>query len=330
MRNIKIIASAKYLPNNIVTSEEMDKRLNVQSGWVADKVGVKNRHFVDDETSPSMGAIVLKEALFKAGINFNDLDCLVGTCGTPAQAIPCTASLIQEAIGELDSGVPCFDINSTCLSFVTAVDMLSYAMVSKKYHRVAFVASEVASVGLNYSEKESAALFGDGAACFIFEFDESAQSGIIASHMETYSSGAHDAEILAGGSLKHPIKHKDKMSDTDFLFKMNGQKIFKLASSKLVSFCEKLFENLDYEMKDCDLVIPHQASPLALKLMCKKLEIPKDKFMVFIENCGNQIAASLPSGLHDAIESGSIKRGDTVCLLGTSAGLTIGAIVLKY
>jgi 3-oxoacyl-[acyl-carrier-protein] synthase-3 len=329
VRNIKIVSSAKYLPKKKVTAKQMDKMLGVEEGWSLKKTGVEYRHYVDDENSISMGTIVLKEALKKANLEFEQLDALVGTCGTPAQAIPCTASLLQEAMGMQESGVPCFDVNSTCLSFVTAVDMISYAMEAKRYTKVAFVASEVASVGLNFNQKESSALFGDGAVCIIFEYDTTKTSGIIASHMETYSSGAHDAQIRAGGSLRHPVAHKD-VKDTDFLFDMNGPKIFKLASKVILPFCEKLFFGTQRKIQDMKLVIPHQASLLSLNLIRKKLNLSQQQYMIHVYNHGNQIAASIPIGIHDAIEMGKIKRGDEFMVLGTSAGFSIGAIIFKF
>lgn len=329
MRNLKIISTAKYLPKKVVTDEEMDQKLCTKAGWVRKKSGVIKRHFVEDETTPQMGAIVVEEALRKAQLKFRDLDALVATSGVPAQAIPCTASLIQEQLGETDSGVPCFDMNSTCLSFVTGLDMMSYAVAAGRFRRVAIVASEAASIGLNYQEKESCSLMGDGAACIIIEEDPDKESGVLFSHMETYSSGAHDAELRGGGSLKHPFRNPNVKED-DFLFNMNGPRIFKQASKVMLPFCDRLFFGQDVRLHDLDMVIPHQASMMALGLIRKKLEIPPEKFLIFVEDHGNQIAASIPTGLHNAIESKKIKRGDKVLLLGTSAGFSVGGLVLKY
>jgi 3-oxoacyl-[acyl-carrier-protein] synthase-3 len=329
MRSIKIVSTAKYLPKKVVTATEMDKRLGVNEGWVEKKTGVLKRHFVDDETCVSMGAIVVKEALTKANLKFEDLDLLVGANGTPAQAIPCTSALIQEALGAQKSGIPCFDINSTCLSFITALDTISFAIEAGQYKRVAIVSSEVASVGINLQQKESAALFGDGAACIIIEKDETGKCGILASSMNTYSSGAHDAEIKAGGTLKHPVAHNDVTND-DFMFNMNGPKIFRQASKLVRPFFDALLIKASIEKSEMKLFIPHQASMLSLAIAQKKMEISDDKFFRYVSDHGNQIAASLPTGLHNAIEEKKINRGDIVVMMGTSAGFSIGAVVLRY
>lgn len=329
MRSIKIVSTAKYLPKKIVTATQMDQRLGVDAGWVEKKTGVLKRHFVEDETCVSMGAIVVKEALKKADLKFEDLDLLIGANGTPAQAIPCTSALIQEALGAQKSGIPCFDINSTCLSFITAIDTISFAIEAGQYKRVAIVSSEVASVGINPNQKESAALFGDGAACIIIEKDETGKCGILASSMNTYSSGAHDAEIKAGGTLKHPVAHNDVTND-DFMFNMNGPKIFRQASKLVRPFFDNLLIKANINKDEMKLFIPHQASMLSLAIAQKKMEISDDKFFRYVSDHGNQIAASLPTGLHNAIEDKKINRGDIVVMMGTSAGFSIGAIVLRY
>ena len=329
MRSIKVISTAKYLPKRVISADQMDKELGVASGWVEKKTGVLKRHFVDDETCVSMGAIVVKEALEKAKLKFEDLDLLLGASGTPAQAIPCTSALIQEALGQEKSGVPCFDMNSTCLSFITAIDTISYAVDAGKYKRVAIVSSEVASVGINPKQKESAALFGDGAACVIIERNESGKSGILSSSMNTYSSGAHDAEIRAGGTLRHPVAHQD-VSGEDFMFNMNGPKIFRQASKLVRPFFDELIKKANITKDDMKLFIPHQASMLSLAIAQKKMEISDEKFYRYVSDHGNQIAASLPTGLHNAIENNKIQRGDIVVMMGTSAGFSVGAIVLRY
>lgn len=332
MRRVKIVSTAKYLPKQQVTAAEIDKRIGEKEGWVEKKSGVLVRHFADNEseTSPKMGAIALQEALNKAGLKLSDLDAIISTSGTQAQEIPCTASLIQEQMGGQNSGIPCFDINSTCLSFVTGLDTISYMVDSGRFKRVALVASEIASVGLNYNEKESAALMGDGAAAVIIErTPEGEASGILGARMETYSSGAHHAEIRGGGTIKHPIRGKSVKED-DFYFNMNGPAVFKQASKLMIPFCERLFGEMEAKLSDVNLVIPHQASKMALGLVQKRLELSDERFLKFVENHGNTIAASIPMGIHNAIEANRIKRGDKVLLLGTSAGFSIMGLVLQY
>ena len=331
IRKIKITSTGKYLPKTVVTAEEIDEKLGVEKGWSAKKSGCLTRCFAnEEETSPYMAAEAIREALDKAGLEFSDCDALISTSGTPAQPIPCTAALIQEELGELESGIPSYDINATCLSFIAGVESLSYQMQLEKYQRVILVSSERGSVGLNFNEKESASLMGDGAVAVILErTPEGESSAILASRIETYAKGAHWAEIRGAGTNIHPIRGNGK--EEDFYFSMNGRQIFKLASSLIEGFTDRLMsEAQGLTMDEMKLVIPHQASMMALKLVQNKLKLSDDKFYIFVEDHGNQVSASIPTGLHNAIEEGKIKRGDKVYLMGTGAGFSIGGLVLEY
>jgi 3-oxoacyl-[acyl-carrier-protein] synthase-3 len=327
-RAVKVISTGKYLPKNKVTAPELEKRLGLESGWIQQKSGVLVRHFVADETASEMGAYAAKDALESAGLSFSDIDCLICTSSVPEQAIPCTGALVQKHLGGENSGIPAFDINATCLSFITGVDLISYAIVAQRYRRVLLVATEV-TTGLNWEDKESCTLFGDGAAVIIIEQSkESESSRILCSSMKTYSKGSHLSECRGGGNKLHPQIYQE--NPQDFLFSMDGKGIYKLAAQILPNFVEKLLQSVNLKMADIDLVIPHQASWMALQLMRKHLGVAEEKWMMIIENHGNTVAASVPMGLHEAIVQGKVKRGDLVMLLGTAAGLSLGAILWEY
>lgn len=327
-RQVKILSTGKYLPKNRVTAQELGQRLGLPPGWVEKKSGVLIRHFVEDETASEMGAFAAKAALEVAGLSFDEIDCLICTSGIPEQAIPCTASLIQKHLGGESSGIPAFDINSTCLSFITGLDVISYAIAAGRYRRVLLVATEVA-MGLNWQDKESCTLFGDGAAAAIaVQSEEEAGSRILCSRMETYSKGAHLSECRGGGNKLHPKEYAEHPEN--FLFSMDGKGIYRLASQILPSFVERMLAECQLTMAEMDLVIPHQASLMSMQLMRKHLGVPEDKWMAIVENHGNTIAASVPMALHEAVAGGKLQRGDRVMLLGTSAGFSVGGIILEY
>ncbi|WLR51151.1 beta-ketoacyl-ACP synthase III [Bacillus tianshenii] len=330
MLNVKITATATYLPKRVVTSEEVDVRIGEKAGWSEKKSGVRTRHFADHETASEMGALAAIKALKKANLTYEDLDCIVCASGVPQQAIPCTAALVQEQLGKQMSGTPCFDVNATCLSFVTALDMMSYAIEANRYRRICIISSEIASAGLDWENKESAALFGDGAVAVIVErASDEDSSKIIHAKMETYSKGAHFTEIRGGGTMISP-RHYDKADEKDFLFDMNGRAIFRLTSTLMTDYLDRLFAPVPYSLDDIELVIPHQASQMAMGIIRKKMGVPEERFMNIISTYGNTIAASIPMALHEAIETERIKRGDRILLLGTSAGLSIGGMILEY
>lgn len=329
-RKVRIVGTGKYLPKRRVSDLEMDAVLGVPEGWVRKKTKVVERYFIEDETASQMGAIAAYAALEAAGLVFSDIDCLVSTSGTMEQPIPCTAALIQEAMGQQHSGVPAFDINSTCLSFVAGLDAMSYMVAAGRYRYVLLVATEIASKGLNLRHKESAALFGDGAAAVVIgPAIDGHSSQIVCAGMETYSAGAHFSEIRGGGSGMHAAAFTEHSAE-HYLFDMQGEALFRLASQKMPAFVYKLLAEAGCELGDIKLVIPHQGSAMAMRLIARKLGIADEQLLSIAADHGNTIAASIPMGLHEAIRGGLIERGDRVMLLGTSAGLSLGGIVLDY
>ncbi|MBA4537979.1 beta-ketoacyl-ACP synthase III [Bacillus aquiflavi] len=329
-RSIKVIGTGIYIPKTVVTAEELDKKLSLPSGWTLKKSGVRVRHFITNETASKMGAKAAVQAVENAGIRLEDIDCIISGSGTMEQPIPCNAALIQKELSLEESGIPCFDINTTCLSFVKGFDLASYLIDSGRYKTILIVSSEISSIGLNWKQKESAVLFGDGAAAVVVQKPRKEESShILTARMETYSVGASHSEIPGGGTKIHPREHAH-LSEEHFLFQMNGQAIFRLSSRLLPAFMEKLFAGTNITMNALKAVIPHQASGMALRILQKKLNIPDAVFINNIENYGNTIAASIPIALHEAIEQGRIKRGDLVMLIGTSAGLSIGGVIFEY
>ncbi|RKN77142.1 beta-ketoacyl-ACP synthase III [Paenibacillus ginsengarvi] len=329
-RKVRIVGTGKYMPKRRVSDTEMDAALGVPEGWVRKKTKVIERYFIEDETASQMGAKAAYAALEAAGLSFADIDCLVCTSGTMEQPIPCTAALIQEAMGQQQSGVPAFDINSTCLSFVAGLDVMSYMVAAGRYRHVLLVSTEVASKGLNFRHKESAALFGDGAAAVVIGPAEVGQpSQILCAAMETYSAGAHLSEIRGGGSAMPAADYTADAAE-HYLFDMRGDAVFRMASQKLPGFLGKLLAGAGCGMDSIKLVVPHQGSAMAMRLLARKLGIPDDRLLCITPDHGNTIAASIPMGLHEAIRGGRIGRGERVLLLGTSAGLSLGGVVLDY
>ncbi|MBT2291137.1 beta-ketoacyl-ACP synthase III [Paenibacillus albidus] len=331
LRHVKILGTGKYLPGLIVTDEDLDRRMGVPDGWVSKATGVGHRHYVSEgETASSMGARAAEAALADAGLSFADIGCLVCTSGTKEQPLPSTAVFIQRAMGQEDSGVPAFDIDSTCLSFLAGLDVMSYMVAAERYKHVLLVATEIASAGLNWEDKESAALFGDGAAAVVIGPSPAGDSAqIVHTALKTYSKGARYSEIAGGGTRQH-AQHYTNENKRPYLFHMDGQGIFRMASKLLSGFIQELFEESGTSMEDFRLVIPHQGSAMAMRLLRKKLGITEEQFLNITPNHGNTIAASIPMGLHEAIHQGRIKRGERLLLIGTAAGLSLGGMIIDY
>lgn len=335
-RKIKLVASGRYIPKRVVPASEIDALLGLSEGSSERMSGVAKRHYADPvlESSSVMGAKAAKLALENAKLSFKDIDAVVCASGAPQQTIPCTAALIQEQLGELESGKPAFDINSTCLSFVVGLDSLSYMLDAGRYERILLISTEIASVGINYEHAESACLFGDGAVAWVVERTPTAEySEVLYSKLETYASGADTCRIEGGGTKYHPrnnSKYSEEENKLRPLFHMDGRKVFKQASQVAPEFFARVQKESGLDLlKDIALFIPHQASKSGMEIVRRKLEIPDEKFMNILSDHGNMISASIPLALSYAVEQGRVKRGDKVMLLGTSAGFSIGCVIFE-
>lgn len=327
---MKILGTSIYFPKHRFDAAATAAKLGADAAWIEQASGVRERFFAIDETASAMGAKAAHQALAAAGLEPRDVDAIVGVSGTAEQAIPCTAALIQRAMGLGDSGIPAFDVNSTCLSFVVGLGLVADAIAAGRYRRVLMIASERASAGIDWSDKESACLIGDGAAAVVVGAKEPGdRSKLVCSRLETYASGADLCRIEGGGSKHHPRIYAEDTAHL-FHFQMNGRAVFKLAAQMLPDFVGRLLAPAKLRMSDIALVIPHQASGAALELVRRRLDLEDERFLQVIASRGNTVGASIPMALHTAIETGRLQRGQSCLLLGTSAGFSVGGLVFVY
>jgi 3-oxoacyl-[acyl-carrier-protein] synthase-3 len=328
-RAVKILGTGHVLPRQEVLSSDLDKQLGLQQGKLESIGGVHKRYFAGkDEYAAKLAAAAAIKALTAAGLLLSDVDCLVATSATMDQGMPSNAALVHAELGLSNSAIPAFDINASCLGFLAALDSLTWMIAAGAYKRVLVVAADLASCGLNWNHLESSAIFGDGAAAVVLGFGETG-SQILASSLKTYSDGVHYCEIPAGGSRYHPSRIDQEFTPLT-KFHMDGKKVFKLASTHMPDFMTNLLKDAGKSLQDIDWFVPHQASHLALHHLTKRLEVNPEKVINIFANHGNQVAASLPTALDIGIKDGRIQRGDTLLLIGTGAGLSIGGVVLEY
>ncbi len=317
---VKILGTGAYLPSRLVTSEDLEKELGYPVETFAKASGVQKRYYATHhETSSEMGMIAAEQALKTAGIEKSEINAIISVSGVPQQAIPTNAALIHRKLG-LSGATVAFDINSTCLSFLTGLFCMGNLIAQGIYRHVLLVSSDIASIGLNPKDAKTASLFGDGAAACIL--GKGKTEGIIASHFETRSEYADDCQCEGGGTL---LGLKTHIPIERHYFRMNGPRLFKVAMPHVL----KMVRRMNNESK-IDLFIPHQASPLALDLLQKKLGVSDQQFIHIVRDYGNMIATSIPFALHKAIEQGRLQRGNKALLFGTGAGLTIGGVLLEY
>lgn len=325
---IKIVSMGKYLPKKIASSDLEDK-LSIPKGWSERYSGVAFRHHATTETNGTMGAIAADIALEKANLRLSDIDLIISAGGTYDYPLPNQASVIKSLMKEGDiSDVAAIDVDSTCLSFVTAFDIAAKMLDGIVTKNILIVSSEIASKGLNENNWETATLFGDGAVAMILQYDELGASNFIKGGQKTYSKGI-EYTIIKGGGIA--FFFKDYPYDRELhSFQMQGKQLLRMAKEKIPEFMDWFYQDLPYDLVDADVIIPHQASKTGLMIFEGLYNFKEGQIKSTLEKYGNCIAASIPLTLHDLIESGELKRGNQCILCGTSAGFSIGAVLITY
>ena len=326
---VKIVGLGWYLPENCITNEQIEKQLGIPSDWIERATGVQERRYVTSETTVSMATAATHKALADAALDVSDLNAIIFASSAPQQAIPCTAALLQRELKAPEGRSACFDLNATCLSFLFALHMAAHLITARTYRTVLICSSEPASLSINPAERESAALFGDAATAVIVTASQSnEQSYLWHAHFETYSSGADLTQIIGGGTLHHP---NDPTTTPEMnLFHMQGPAVFKQASRLIEPFLAQFFTTVGWERREVDAVVPHQASRHAIELLTRRLGFHHEQVINHLAVRGNCVSASIPLALGEAVAQRIIQRGDRVLLVGTGAGLTLGALALTF
>lgn len=308
MRKIEIIGYGMSLPENkVVFDSQVRYRIS----------GEENQLSLLIEAS--------EEALISANKKIEEIDCIIGACAVGIQPIPCTAALIHEKIAKgLD--IPALDINTTCTSFITALDMISYLIEAGRYKNVLIVSGDVSSLALNKDQKESYELFSDGAVAFVISKTDK-NKGIVCSTQKTWSEGAHATEIRGGLTNFLPNKYENS-TKKEYMFDMNGKSVLNLSLKKLPEMLNEFFIENKISISDIDMLIPHQAS-IVMPIIMSKLNIPKEKYIDMVSEYGNMVSASVPLTLALALNNKKVKDGDRIFLMGTAAGLTTNMLYMK-
>ncbi len=318
-----------YRPETNRPSEVLDGMFAQAPGWTRDKFGIASRGIASrDETTSVMAARACREALDEAGWS-GDFDVLIGGCGVMEQPIPGTSVLVQSELGLQKSGIPCFDVNMTCLSFLSALDLVSLGFKGGRWKRAVVFASDIASAGLDYAHPEMSAIFGDGAAAVCVEAGADDGPAVLASRFVTLSTGKDLAHLRSGGTR---IRIEDGLEalTAGARFHMDAFGIFKAAGRHLPKLIDQVVGEAGLTMDAIDAFICHQASQPGLEYVRHLIGERPERVVDIFADHGNQIAASLPSALVAARRDGRLASGRHALLLGTSAGISMGAMVLRF
>jgi|TARA_B100001250_G_scaffold394141_1_gene397671 3-oxoacyl-[acyl-carrier-protein] synthase-3 len=316
----KIIGTGSYFPDRIISNTDLEKMVDTSDDWITSRTGVKQRHVASDSQLTSDLAYEASiKAITNAGIKANDIDMIiVGTC-TPDLIFPNVGTILQEKLGI--RGIPSFSLEAACTGFIYALTTADQYIRTGHTNRVLVVGAEVISRILDWQDRETCVLFGDGAGAVIIEASE--EPGIIYSNLA--SDGSYKDLLYASGGL--PSK-KGVFEDT--AIHMKGNEVFKVAVKTLGNMVDEVLKKNNLSKSDIDWLVPHQANLRIIKAAAKKLDMPMEKVIVTVHEHANTSAATIPSALDVAIQDGRIKRGDLLLLEAFGAGFTWGSTLVRY
>ena len=309
-----------------MTNKDFEKIVETSDEWILTRTGIRERHIVDKGTATSDLAVeAAKCALAQRGINADEIEAMVVATVTPDMFFPSTACLVQNKLGM--KNVWGFDLSAACSAFVFALQTGAQFVVSGAHKKVLVIGSDVMSSILDYTDRATCILFGDGAGAVILEPSEDGE-GLIDFHHEIDGSGACALYMPGGGSL-HPATHETVDKKMHFVHQ-EGQAVFKYAVRKMGEACEKVLARNGIRANDIDCFIPHQANQRIIAATTERLGLKPESVIINIDRYGNTTAATIPLAMQTAREQGRLKKGDLVLLASVGAGFTIGATLLRW
>lgn len=321
-RYSRITGTGSYLPPRLVTNDDLvaelaQRGIETSDQWIVERTGIKARHFAErDVASSDLAVEASRRAIEAAGITADDIDLIIVATSTPDMVFPSTAAILQNKLGV--HGCPAFDVQAVCSGFVYALTVADAMLQTGAANRALVVGSEVFSRILDFNDRTTCVLFGDGAGAVVLEASD--KPGILASDL--HADGRHvDILCVPGNVYGGQILG-------DPLLKMDGQAVFKLAVGVLEKAARATLEKANLTDADIDWLIPHQANIRIMQSTARKLKLPMEKVIVTVDQHGNTSAASIPLALDHGVRAGQIKPGQNLLLEGVGGGFTWGAVLL--
>lgn len=324
--NAHITGWGMEVPDNIVTNADLEKTVDTTDEWIISRTGIRERRIAsDEETTASLGAKAALKALRVASLHPSDVDLIICATSTPEYIFPATACVIQDIIGAENAGG--FDLLAACSGFVYGLSMAAQSIRSKSVKNALVIGSETLSRLLDWNDRNTCILFGDGAGAFVLQASDQ-PGGIISSVLHSDGSGGDALYIPAGGSALQTSAAT--VEQGLHYLKMNGREVFRFATRVMASSSKEVIEKSDMEIEDIDLFIPHQANIRIIEAAARSLKLPMDKFVVNVQKYGNTSTASIPLATVEAFEDDRLKIGDNIVFVGFGGGLTWGALTATW
>ena len=325
-RNARFAGLGYYLPEAVLTNLDFEKMVDTSDEWIVTRTGIRERHIAKaEEASSDLAINAARKAMADARVDAKDIDLIVVGTATPDFPFPSTACLVQDTIGAKRAAA--FDIMAACSGFIYAVTIVQSMISSGKVRRALVIGAESLSRIVDYRDRATCVLFGDGAGAVVLEPCEPGK-GILGSCIR--SDGSYtDLLYLPSGGSRRPLT-QERLQNGEQYIKMKGDGLFKYAVKAMVEAGETVLRDAKLKTSDVDFVIPHQANLRIIEGVRTRLRLPPEKVIVNIDHVGNTSTASIPIALCEARDKGLIKRGDTLLLVAFGGGLTWGAVLLTY
>ncbi|MDR4517334.1 MAG: ketoacyl-ACP synthase III [Nitrosomonas sp.] len=315
----RIVGTGSYLPEKILTNHDLEKMVETSDEWIRSRTGITQRHIArDDQKASDLAYFASQEAMKAAGVTNKDIDLIIVATTTPDMIFPSTACILQDKLG-IDH-CPAFDVQAVCSGFVYALATADMFVSSGKCRNALIVGAEIYSKILDWKDRSTCVLFGDGAGAVVLS--QSEEPGILSSHL--HASGSYKDVLSVPGSIGGGVVQGDPYIN------MEGGTVFKFAVKVLEDVVHEAVEENKLTPSDIDWLIPHQANIRIIRSTAQKLGIPLDKVVVTVDKHGNTSAASIPLALDMAVRDGRIHKDQLVLLEGVGGGFTWGAVLLRW
>ena len=326
--SVFIRAIGVHTPERTLSNAELSKMVDTSDEWIKTRSGIAERRIAGPGENPSdMGAKAAAKALERAGVTPADVDLLIVATMTPDVPFPSTACLLQAKLG-LRRDIPCFDVAAACSGFVYALQVAKDMMCSGAYRRALVVGAEKLSSVVDWSDRTTCVLFGDGAGAALLETTTEPKVGLLGNLLGADGNNAELLHCAAGGSAAPATA--DSLRDGKHFLRMNGKEVFRHAVRVMAESCERVLAKCDVKSEQVAWFIPHQANIRILEAVASQLNVGMDRFPSNLDRYGNTSAASIPLALEEAWTAGKIKHGDLVLIVAFGAGLTWGATLLRW
>jgi len=325
MRRSRIISCGAYLPEGIMTNDDIAKIVDTTNEWIEQRTGIKSRHIAaKGQTTSDMATRAARKAIEKAGLKATDIDAVILATTTPDQTFPATAVTVQDNLGMGDKGFA-FDLQAVCSGFIYALATADNFIKSGQINRALVIGAERFSNLLDWSDRTTCVLFGDGAGAVILEADDNAKgtkedSGIFSTHLHSEGAQRNNLYVDGGPGTTQTTGH----------VRMNGREVFRHAVTRMGEVVLEALNANGLQGSDIQWLVPHQANKRIIDATAEKLGLPPERVVITVEHHGNTSAASIPLALYTALEDGRIRRGDLILMEAMGGGFTWGAALVRW